>query len=156
MSATKIVFASLAASLLLGAAAVSSASAHAERDSHCVFDKHEPVTVAPFSVDSGMDWGSYSYMGGAQLFVPAREGLTREWLAASVQHALASAHIVSPVDGSSAKAICDMPRLNDVHVGVVSGGNGFWVQLIGRDSRTSDALLKWARNLVALRGKAKR
>jgi hypothetical protein len=100
-----------------------------------------------------MDWGSYSYMGGAQLFVPAREGLTREWLAASVQHALASAHMVSSVDGSEAKAACDMPRLKDVHVGVVSGGNGFWVQLIGRDDRTSDTLLKWARGMVEPRTK---
>jgi phosphoserine phosphatase len=95
-----------------------------------------------------MDWGSYSFMGGAQLFVPAREGLTKEWLAAAVQHAVASAHVVSTGD---AKALCDLPKVKDVHVGVVSGGNGFWVQLIGRDDRTSDALLKWAREFVELK-----
>lgn len=149
MSATKLVSATLAVTLLLGGAFTQSASAsHPERASSCVFDKHEPVHVAPFTVDSGIDWGSYSFMGGAQLFVPAREGLTKEWLAAAVQHAVASAHVATPGD---AKAVCDLPKLKDVHVGVVSGGNGFWVQLIGRDDRTSDALLKWARELVELR-----
>ncbi|HTU57927.1 MAG TPA: hypothetical protein VMF89_05830, partial [Polyangiales bacterium] len=119
------------------------------------FDKHEPVSVAPYTVDFGMDWGSYSFMGGAQLFVPAREGLTKEWLAASVEHALASAHVVSTVDGTNTKGVCDMPRLKDVHVGVVSGGNGFWVQLISRDDKTNQALLKWAKNLVAERKAAR-
>lgn len=151
MSAIKLVSATLAAGLLLGGAFAPAASASSE----CVFDKHEPVSVAPFTVESAMDWGSYSFMGGAQLFVPAREGLTREWLAASVQHALASAHVVPTADGSNAKAICDMPRLKDVHVGVVSAGNGFWVQLVGRDDRTSDALLKWARGVMQQRKSAR-
>jgi hypothetical protein len=155
MSATKLVCTALAAGLVISGTFASSASATSpERASACVFDKHEPITVAPFAVDFGMDWGSYSFSGGAQLFVPAREGLTKEWLAASVEHALASAHVVSTVDGNNAKAICDMPRLKDVHVGVVSGGNGFWVQLISRDQQTSEALLKWARNLLELRRKA--
>jgi hypothetical protein len=152
MSAIKLVSATIAATLLLGGALAPSASAnHPERASSCVFDKHEPVHVVPFTVDSSMDWGSYSFMGGAQLFVPAREGLTKEWLAAAVQHAVASAHVVSPGD---AKTVCDLPKVKDVHVGVVSGGNGFWVQLIGRDDRTSDALLKWAREFVELRNKS--
>ena len=151
MSATKLVSATIAATLLLGGAFTASASANPARATSCVFDKHEPVHVVPFTVDSGMDWGSYSYMGGAQLFVPAREGLTKEWLAAAVQHAVASAHVVSAGD---TKAVCDLPKVKDVHVGVVSGGNGFWVQLIGRDGRTSDALLKWAREFVELRNKS--
>ena len=147
MSATKLVFTSVAVSLLLGASYVPSASASSpERKSSCVFDKHEPVQLAPYSVDAGLDWGSYSYMGGAQLFVPAREGLTPEWLSASVQEALASAHLETIT--KSNKAICDMPRLNDVHVAVVSASNGFWVQLIGRDGHTSKQLLDWAQTML--------
>jgi hypothetical protein len=149
MSATKLVFSSVAASLLLGAGYVPSAAATSpERDPYCVFHKHQPVHVAPYSVDAGLDWGSYSYMGGAQLFVPAREGLTREWLSASVQEALASAHIGA---AGSGKAICDMPRVNDVHVAVVSASNGFWVQLIGRDGKTSKQLLSWAKGMLESR-----
>ena len=158
MSATKLVLSALAAGLLLSGAFASMASATSpERAPDCVFDKHEPVSVAPYTVDFGMDWGSYSFMGGAQLFVPAREGLTKEWLVASVEHALASAHVVSTVDskGNGTKAVCDMPRLKDVHVGVVSGGNGFWVQLISRDEKTNRALLKWAKNLVEERKSAR-
>lgn len=156
MSATKLAFTATAAGLLLSGLFASTASAtNPERASTCVFDRHEPVSVAPYTVDFGMDWGSYSFMGGAQLFVPAREGLTKEWLAASVEHALASAHVVSTVDGNDAKGVCDMPRLKDVHVGVVSGGNGFWVQLISRDEKTNKALLKWAKNLVELRKAAR-
>jgi hypothetical protein len=155
MSATKLVLSALSASLLFCGAFASTASATNPERATCVFDKHEPVSVAPYTVDFGMDWGSYSFMGGAQLFVPAREGLTKEWLAASVEHALASAHVVSTVDGAEAKAVCDMPRLKNVHVGVVSGGNGFWVQLISRDEKTNQALLKWARNLLELRKSAR-
>jgi hypothetical protein len=152
MTATKLVLSAFAASLLFSGVASATSP---EGVSTCVFDKHEPVSVAPYTVDFGMDWGSYSFMGGAQLFVPAREGLTKEWLAASVEHALASAHVVSTVDGTGAKSICDIPRLKDVHVGVVSGGNGFWVQLISRDEKTNRALLKWAKNLVEERKSAR-
>jgi hypothetical protein len=152
MSATKLFLTALAASFLLGGAYVPSASATSpEREPNCVFDKHEPVTVAPFTVDTAMDWGSHIFASGAQLFVPAREGLTKEWLTASVQQALASAHVVSTEDGNSNKAICDMPRLKDVHVGVVSAGNGYWVQLIGRDAKTAETLMQWARKLIEAR-----
>lgn len=148
MSAIKLVPTALAASLLLSGVFAATASATNPERASCVFDKHEPVSVAPYTVDFGMDWGSYSFMGGVQLFVPAREGLTKEWLAASVEHALASAHIVATEDGDEAKGVCDMPRLKDVHVGVVSGGNGFWVQLISRNEKTNQALLKWAKELI--------
>jgi hypothetical protein len=147
MSATKILFASVSASLLLGAGYVPSVSASSE--GACVFHKHEPVHVAPYTVDAALDWGSYSYMGGAQLFVPAREGLTREWLSASVQDALANAQLTSAA--ASGKATCGMPRVQDVHVSVVSASNGFWVQLIGRDGHTSKQLLNWAKNMLESR-----
>jgi hypothetical protein len=146
MSATKLVT-TVAVSLLLGGAHVPSASA----TNACVFDSHKPVSVAPYKVDVGIDWGSYSANGGAQLFVPARDGLTREWLAASVQHALSSAQVVSSADGARPEASCDIPQLKNVHVSVVSGGNGFWVQLIGNDAKTNDLLLKWAKEFVAVR-----
>jgi len=113
-------------------------SAQASSPGHaCVFDKFAPVYVSAYSSENSIDWGSYSTLGGAQLFVPAREGLTKEWLAASVQQALDSAQV------------CNSPRVHDVHVKVVSGGNGFWVQLIGEDEDTSAALLGWARSMVA-------
>lgn len=141
MFMSKILTPALAASLLFGAGL---SSAKAASPQTCVFDKYAPVAVQPYVAENGFDYGSYSYLGGAQLFVPAREGLTKEWLTASVQHALAAAQ-ASQTDGT---ASCDSPNVKNVTVSVVSGGNGFWVQLISQDSQSSEALLKWARGIV--------
>jgi hypothetical protein len=138
---TKFLTPALTASLLFG---VGLSSAKAANPQACVFDKYAPVAVQPYVAETAFDYGSYSYLGGAQLFVPAREGLTREWLMASVQHALAAAE-ASQADGT---ANCDTPNVKNVTVSVVSGGNGFWVQLISPDSKSSEALLKWARGVV--------
>jgi len=140
----------LAASMLLGSLGIAQ-SAHASNPAGqaCVFDKYAPIAVAPYITENSIDYGSYSFLGGAQLFVPAREGLTREWLAASVQQALASSQSAPGASSPDAPAnSCDSPHFKDVQVTVVSGGNGFWVQLIGKDSHTSEALLKWARSVV--------
>lgn len=127
------------ASLLGGLGGVGIPNAQAsgpDQAQACVFDRFAPVAVSPYSSENSMGWGSYGWLGGAQLFVPASEGLTKEWLTVSVQQAIDSAQL------------CDSPRVTDVHVNVVSGGNGFWVQLIGQDEDTSAALLRWARSVV--------
>ena len=118
--------------------------ANAASPNTCVFDKYAPVAVSPYIVENSFDYGSFSSLGGAQLFVPAREGLTREWLTASVQHALAAAQ-ASQADGT---ASCDTPNVKNVAVSVVSAGNGFWVQLISQDTQSSQDLMKWARGIV--------
>lgn len=147
MFSFKIALPTLAASMLFGA---SMQTAHAANPQTCVFEKYAPIAAAPYITENSIDYGSYSFLGGAQLFIPAREGLTREWLAASVQEAVARSQqepAASSVD-SQASNTCENPHFKDVHVTVVSGGNGFWVQLISNDSHTSEALLKWARGIV--------
>jgi hypothetical protein len=146
MSIAKLVFPALTASLLFGAGVQSAYAANPQPANQCVFEKYAPTAVTPYVAENGYDYGAYSHLGGAQLFVPAREGLTKEWLAASVQNALAAAQ-ASAADGTA--AACDTPNVKNVSVSVVSGGNGFWVQLIGQDVPTSAALLKWARGIVA-------
>ena len=141
MFTSRILTPVLAASLLLG---VGVSGAKAATPNVCVFDKYAPVAVRPYLSENSFDFGSYSSLGGAQLFVPARDGLTREWLTASVQHALAAAQ-ASQADGT---ASCDTPNVKNVTVSVVSAGNGFWVQLISQDSHGSQELLKWARGIV--------
>lgn len=149
MATVKVVTLALAATVLSGGLSVSPALAsHPEQQPGCIFDKFGAVAVAPYMTENSIDFGSYSFLGGAQLFVPAREGLTKEWLTASVEDALASAHLTPKNGAAAAKALCDSPKVKDVHVRVVSAGNGFWVQLIGRDARTSEILLKWARSIV--------
>lgn len=130
------------------AAALAAAGAPASRASAetCVFNEYAPSVVTPYVADTVLDYATYSYLGGVQLFVPAREGLTQEWLAASVQKALAHS-AERHAHGASAK--CSGPGLRDINVSVVSGGTGFWVRLLGRDYEDSRRLLRWANGLVA-------
>jgi hypothetical protein len=106
----------------------------------CIFSKYQASTVAPFNGEENYGYGSYTTLKGAQVFVPAREGLTEQWLAREVQSALAS-------HGS---ASCQ-PNVSDVQVQVVSAGTGFWVQLTAADANQSEALLQWAKGLVTKR-----
>jgi hypothetical protein len=152
MSIKKLVYTSMAAGLMLVAGNAGSAHASNNQAKHaCILDRHAPVAVAPFTVDPGADWGSYSSSGGAQLFVPASEGLSKELLAASMQKAVAAAKAQASGQNSSAANSCKLPRV-DVHVSVVSAGNGYWVQLTGHHPETSETLMKWARDFVRTAG----
>jgi hypothetical protein len=135
----KVLRGSVLSAVLLSAAAVHAApSGDAQQ---CVFNKYAPVTVAPFSSDENVGYGTYTRLRGAQVYVPAQEGLTKEWLAASVQNALAKAS-----SGPSEQA-CGVPVRN-VSVSVVSAGGGFWVQLAAADDKTANVVLRWAQSLV--------
>jgi anti-sigma factor RsiW len=142
MSARKFVINAIVPALLIGA---SSAYAASPTPASCVFDKYAPVAVRPYSEDDSVNYVTYSLVKGAQLYVPAREGLTKEWLTASAQQAIAGAN-ASSAQGHDLE--CSPSHLKDVEVRVVSAGNGFWVQLVSRDERTADTLLKWAQGIV--------
>lgn len=144
MLISKFVKSVLVPALLIGAASTSSAHAASPGAQSCVFEKYAPVSVVPYSADENLSYGSYSFVRGAQLFVPAREGLTKEWLEASIQQALAAADTPT----KNAALTCDSPHVKNVQVTVTSAGNGFWVALIARDERTADTLLKWARGML--------
>lgn len=127
--------------LLLAASASSSVQARNTEAEQCVFEKYAVASVAPFRSEENFGYGSYSRLRGAQLYVPAREGLTAEWLTLSVQQALAK-H-----SGTPATQACQ-PAVPSVSVQVVSAGGGFWVQLGAADERSAEALLKWAQSIV--------
>ena len=99
----------------------------------CVLAQYGASSVAPYKAEENVGYGSYSQLRGAQLFVPAREGLTEQWLTLQVQRNL--------------NETC-MPGVNDVRVQVVSAGNGFWVQLIARNQNKASDLLHWAEGVV--------
>jgi hypothetical protein len=144
---SKLVTKALVPALLIGASgAVSLPTAHAASPQTCVFEKYAPVSVEPYSADEIVSYGSYSFLRGAQLYVPAREGLTKEWLEASVQQALAQQDDAAA--NKSTDPACQSPHVKNVKVTVTSAGNGFWVALIGRDERAANILLKWARSIV--------
>jgi hypothetical protein len=123
----RLMFVSLSATLSAAAAGVQAAP------EVCVLSKYAASSAAPYSAEENVGYGSYTVLKGAQVFVPAREGLTEQWLTRDVQNALAEG--------------CQLPERN-VTVQVVSGGNGFWVQLIAANEQQGKQLLSWAQRLV--------
>jgi hypothetical protein len=126
--------------LLLAASAVQ-ARGDAATD-QCVFEKYAVSSVAPFRSEENYGYGTYTRLRGAQLYVPAREGLTAEWLQLSVEQSLAKQ--AGLANGSPS---CQ-PVVPNVQVQVVSAGGGFWVQLGAADERSAEALLKWAKTII--------
>ena len=138
MSTHKIVFAALCMALTASAgSALAAPEAPAAKDA-CIFSRYQASAVAPLNGEENYGYGSYTSLRGAQVFVPAREGLTEQWLAREVQGALAS----------NTLAACQ-PTVRDVQVQVVSAGPGFWVQLIAADQQQGKVLLQWAKGLMA-------
>ena len=100
----------------------------------CVFDKYGATAVSAYRTEEDLGYVSYTMLRGAQLYVPAKEGLTAEWLAANVQRSLSS-------------GACQ-PDVRDVKVAVVTAGPGFWVFLSAKDERAAASLLRWTKSVV--------
>jgi hypothetical protein len=141
MFTQRIVMGLAVPALLLAASAVQ-ARGNAAAD-QCVFEKYAVSSVAPFRTEENYGYGSYTKLRGAQLYVPAREGLTAEWLQLSVQNALAKQTGVATTGANSCQ-----PVVPNIQVQVVSAGGGFWIQLGTNDERAAEALLKWAKTIV--------
>ncbi|HET6331634.1 MAG TPA: hypothetical protein VFG30_00380, partial [Polyangiales bacterium] len=76
---------------------------------------------------------------GAQFYVTARPGLTKEWLTLSVQREMARLQ-------AGADQAC-RPNVSKVQVSVASAGGGFWVFLSAPDERQAKRLLNWAKTI---------
>lgn len=124
--------------VVLGVASTTSAAPAAATAERCVFQEYAPVSVAPFHQEENYGLGTHTRLGGAQVYVPARPGLTAEWLTLRVQRELAR---------RSAADECG-PSVRDVKVSAVSAGGGFWVVLSAKNERDARTLLKWARGIV--------
>ena len=133
MSIQKLTLGRLIPAALVVAATLQAGSVFAADT--CLFDKYAPTSSAPLNATQSDGYSNYVYLKGAQLFVPAQPGLTQEWLARSVETALAS-------DESC------QPAVRPVQVTVTSASTGFWVQLGANDTRTAKALVKWAQTIV--------
>jgi len=88
MKTRKLVFGSLFA-LLTAAASGVSAMATDPNAHGGVFDKYPALSLMPYRAAEDFGLGSYSVFRGAQLYVPASEGLTEQWLALQVQRSFA-------------------------------------------------------------------
>ncbi|HWA70703.1 MAG TPA: hypothetical protein VG937_00140 [Polyangiaceae bacterium] len=106
----------------------------------CELRANHASHVAPLRAEQRLGRSTISKLVGAQVFVPARAGLTAEWLRTRVE-----AHAASMQ--SSAMPGCPL-SVNGVHVTVASGGTGFWVQLTSKDPSAAAEVLRRAAQIV--------
>ena len=129
--------AALVASAMLSSAAPASAAPDANARS-CTLASFQVTQVASLYTDEHINQTVYRRFAGAQVFLPARPGLTAEWIRASIaQHR------------TNAQAAHECPLdVKGATVSVTSGGTGFWVQISARDSDAAREILNRAKRLV--------
>lgn len=134
----------LRASLLAVATLAVSASAGATNgqtpsagEASCFAD-NSVTKVVPHhkSVPSGQ--GSYQMLAGARAYVPAKPGLTGEWL-----HAQLERRSSTPREGTE----CPLD-VRGVRIDVRSSGPGFWVSLSSTDPTDAKEVLRRAQTLA--------
>jgi len=135
--------AALLALALLGACGAGTQTAALERrpprraldPSTCELDRYAPVTVRPHYenyVSSTEGFDSSTQLRGADVFVPARPGLTAEWL----WHEL----VARPGDARSCAT-----GIAGAEIRVTSGGPGFVVTIRGGDEDSGRQILLLSR-----------
>src|SRR5688572_16773728 len=110
---------SLIAAAVLGSAGVVAAN---PASSAC-FAEHRVTQVVPHHVAVFAGQGTYDRLVGARAYVPAKPGLTGEWL-----HAQLARRSSAPLEGTDCPL--DVPG---VSIRVRSAGPGFWVSLESQD-----------------------
>jgi hypothetical protein len=115
--------------------AVAFASAEPSRPP-CIFNEYRVTSVKPYKVDERIGWGTVQRLAGAQLYVVAEPGLTREWLQLKLER-----HLLQMRQADMRDCAFD---LADVRVEVDSAGGGFWVKLIAKDFQVAKEVLRRA------------
>lgn len=119
---------------VLGVAGVASANTP---EPSC-FGDHSVVKVVPQRAAVPAGQGTYEQLVGARAYVPAKPGLTGEWL-----HAELARRSESP--RQDANCPLDVPGVN---ISVRSAGPGFWVSLTSRDHDDAKEVLRRAQTLA--------
>ena len=120
--------------LVLSIAAAPPARARA---SEC-FANHEITQAQAYLEDTWSEGGMYAVLVGAQAFIPAERGLTREWLHRELAQRLAARR-------SDAQCPLDVPG---VRIAIQSGGPGFWVNISTANEKAARQVLDRTRGLV--------
>lgn len=139
MSIRRLILASsLAASLLVPfAAGAVSEQAH---DSRCALASYKVTRVAPYWTEERVGRGTIRRLAGAELFIGAERGLSREFVEATVRR-----HLEQMRTSSMPGCPLDVDR---IRVSVVTGGTGYWVRIAGKDTTAAKEILAWAQHLV--------
>jgi len=127
----------LATFAAFGSADAADARATTESEASCFAD-NSVTKVVPHHKSVASGQGSYQMLAGARAYVPAKPGLTGEWL-----HALLERRSSTPRPGTECPL--DVPG---VRIDVRSSGPGFWVSLSSTDPDNAREVLRRAQTLA--------
>lgn len=119
-------------------AAFGTAAAAEPQSTEACFADHTVSKVVPNYAAVPVGQGTYDRLVGARAYVPAKPGLTGEWL-----HAQLERRSSSPRRGTECPL--DVPG---VAISVRSAGPGFWVSLSTRDQDDAQEILRRSRTLT--------
>ena len=112
-----------------------SAGARAEQFNRCsVGGKYQARSVQPYVTQEDAGYTTIRTFRGAEMFVAAQPGLTKEWLQRTLADQIASGD-------------CDF-GVHEVAVTVLSAGGGFAVRFTGRDEKAAGQILRSAEQMV--------
>jgi hypothetical protein len=125
----------VSATVGLAATAVLSRGAGAAQANLCgLGGRYSVRSVAPYETVEDSGSAGYAQLRGAELIVPAQQGLTQEWLERLVRYQLAAGE-------------CDF-GVRDATVSVLPSGSAFSVRVAGRDETDGAQILRHAQQLV--------
>jgi hypothetical protein len=96
------------------------------------FAEHTVIKVVPHHAAVAAGQGTYERLVGARAYVPAKPGLTGEWL-----HSQLARRSSAPQRDSECPL--DLPGID---ISVRSAGPGFWVSLAARDQDDAKEVLR--------------
>lgn len=120
------------------AGSLSAAALAAAPSPGACFAEHTVTKVVPHHAAVAAGQGTHDRLVGARAYVPARPGLTGEWL-----HAQLANRSNTPQQGSECPL--DVPGIG---ISVRSAGPGFWVSLAARDQDDAKEVLRRAQLLT--------
>jgi hypothetical protein len=128
----------LRGSLIMAAVLGVAGAAAANQASEPCFADYSVTKVVPHHTAVAAGQGTHDRLVGARAYVPAKPGLTGEWL-----HAQLARRSAEPRPGTECPL--DVPG---VSVSVRSAGPGFWVSLESGDHDDAKEVLRRARTLT--------
>ena len=114
------------------------AGASRPESSDACFADNSVTKVVPHRAAVPSGQGTYDRLVGARAYVPAKPGLTGEWL-----HAQLARRSSSPQQGTQCPL--DVPG---VAISVASAGPGFWVSLAAQDHDDAKEVLRRTQTLA--------
>lgn len=127
----------IAALGLLGTVTFVASATPPSRD--CELITYKASAARPYLVDVQQGRNSGKKLVGANVYVPAQQGLSAEYLQARVQGQIAAMK-------SQSMPNCPL-AVEGATVNVTSAGNGYWVQISSTDQAAAEEILRRAEHL---------